>query len=99
MHETEIESLISTGHDRLKRLSIIYLRRLYAYIQQLLGVTPEVTPHLFTKCRPKLDLLPLNLRNNSNQQFNPFLQTLVSRPLFPPGLPQTQQSPLAQRRV
>jgi receptor expression-enhancing protein 1/2/3/4 len=43
-HEADIENLISSGHDQAVRLGITYLRRLWAYIQELLGVPPQVHP-------------------------------------------------------
>ncbi len=35
-HEKEIEDLISSGHEQLRRNGMTYLRRLWAYIQQLI---------------------------------------------------------------
>ena len=48
-HEAEIEELISSGHGQLKNLGMTYLRRLWAYLQDLMGVPlqvkfPEWTP-------------------------------------------------------
>ena len=34
-HEADIENLMSTGHEELKRVGIICLRRLWAYLQRL----------------------------------------------------------------
>ena len=43
-HEAEIEELISSGHDQLKSLGMTYLRHLWAYLQDLMGVPPQVNP-------------------------------------------------------
>ena len=41
-HEAEIEDFISSGHDQLKSLGMTYLRHLWAYLQDLMGVPPQV---------------------------------------------------------
>lgn len=44
VHEADIENLISSGHDQLKRTGMTYIRRLWAYLQQLLGLPIQVLP-------------------------------------------------------
>jgi hypothetical protein len=49
-HELDIENLISSSHDQLKRTGIIYLCRLWAYLQTSLGI--DATTQTHTPPRP-----------------------------------------------
>ena len=46
-HEADIENLIASGHNQLRTTGMMYLRRLWAFLQQLLGVPPQVHPYFF----------------------------------------------------
>lgn len=51
-HESDIENIISSGHDQFKRIGITYLRRFWAYLQQTLGLPTQVALTLYVLTLP-----------------------------------------------
>ena len=82
-HELDIENLISSSHDQLKRMGMTYLRRLWAYLQQLLGVDPSAQSHA-----PPRPLTPQN-------QPQSCAQALLAKFSLPPIGPFDPQSALS----
>ena len=83
-HEADIENLIASGHNQLRTTGMMYLRRFWAYLQQLLGVPPQVRISYFRALTLQDRTRPPTPPQPAQSQASSYAQLLLQRFSLPP---------------